>query len=165
MKKILTFVIIISIYTFSLYAKGINPLSNNENAEMIDAIEMPESMLFPIDSLLMEWHAKHFLSPTSDGLTMDSSTVVNDSVYADRLARIPSIMELPYNDVVRKYIDQYVEKMPSKVSYLLGAMNFYAPIFEEALAMYDLPNELKYLPIIESSLNPKAVSKAGAGGL
>ena len=165
MKKILTFVIIISIYTFSLYAKGINPLSNNENVEMIDAIEMPESMLFPIDSLLMEWHAKHFLSPTSDGLTMDSSTVVNDSVYADRLARIPSIMELPYNDVVRKYIDQYVEKMPSKVSYLLGAMNFYAPIFEEALAMYDLPNELKYLPIIESSLNPKAVSKAGAGGL
>ena len=165
MKKILTFIVLVSIYSLQLSAKGITQLPSNEEDDMIDAIDMPESMIYPIDSLLIEWHAKHFLSPTSNGIIMDSSTIVNDSVYADRLARIPSIMEMPYNDVVRKYIDQYVEKMPSKVSYLLGAMNFYTPIFEEALAMYDLPIELKYLPIIESSLNPKAVSKAGAGGL
>ena len=42
---------------------------------------------------------------------------------------------------------------------------FYMPIFEEALDLYDLPQELKYLPVIESALNPVAVSRQGATGL
>ena len=74
-------------------------------------------------------------------------------------------MEMPYNEVVRKYIDQYIVKSKGLVSYMLGAMNFYMPIFEEALDLYNLPNELKYLPIIESALNPQATSRAGAVGL
>ena len=165
MKRILTF--IISVFIFANYTNLVaNTTSTPDNEiEDFDIDEMPEFMLFHIDSLLIQWHAKNFLSPIDDGLKMDSATLGNDSVYAERLARIPSIMEMPYNEVVKKYIDQYIVSMPSKVSYLLGAMNFYTPIFEEALAVYDLPNELKYLPIIESSLNPTAVSKAGAAGL
>ena len=165
MRKILTFAISLFICTMGVNAQGESATTVQAEAEETDMAEMPESMLFPIDSLLIEWHAKHFLSPISNGLIMDSVEVANDSVYADRLARIPSVMDMPYNEVVKKYIDQYTGPMRSKVSYLLGAMNFYTHIFEEALAMYDLPNELKYLPIIESSLNPKAVSKAGAAGL
>ena len=71
----------------------------------------------------------------------------------DRLSRIPAIMEMPYNDIVRKFIDMYAGRLRNQVSFMLSACNFYMPIFEEALDAYGLPLELKYLPIIES-LNP-----------
>ena len=77
----------------------------------------------------------------------------------DRLSRIPSIIEMPYNEAVRKFIDMYAVRLRNKVSFMLAATNFYMPIFEEALDLYDLPQELKYLPIIESALNPVAVSR------
>ena len=83
----------------------------------------------------------------------------------DRLSRIPSIIEMPYNEAVRKFIDMYAVRLRNKVSFMLAATNFYMPIFEEALDLYDLPQELKYLPIIESALNPVAVSRQGATGL
>lgn len=74
-------------------------------------------------------------------------------------------MEMPYNSVVQKFIDQYSGRLRRTVSYALGAGNFYIPIFEEALDYYGLPLELKYLPVIESALEPKAKSPAGAVGL
>jgi membrane-bound lytic murein transglycosylase D len=90
---------------------------------------------------------------------------VSDSVYIDRLSRIPSIIEMPYNDVVKQYIEAYTGRLRNKVSFILAAANFYMPMFEEALEAYDLPMELKYLPIIESALNPKAISRQRATGL
>ena len=86
-------------------------------------------------------------------------------VYIERLSRIPSVMELAYNDIVQRFIDRYSGRLRYSVSYMLGAANFYMPIFEEALDTYQLPLELRYLPIIESALNPKAVSRVGATGL
>ena len=83
----------------------------------------------------------------------------------NRLKRLPTIIEMPYNDVVQKFIDRYSGKLRRSVSYMLGAGNFYMPIFEEALEAYNLPLELKYLPVIESALNPTAVSRVGATGL
>jgi membrane-bound lytic murein transglycosylase D len=74
-------------------------------------------------------------------------------------------MELAYNDIVQRFIDRYSGRLRYSVSYMLGAANFYMPIFEEALDTYQLPLELRYLPIIESALNPKAVSRVGATGL
>ena len=74
-------------------------------------------------------------------------------------------MELAYNDVVRKFIDRYTNNLRRSVSYMLGAANFYMPIFEEALEAYGLPLELKYLPVIESALHPSVTSHAGASGL
>lgn len=74
-------------------------------------------------------------------------------------------MEMPYNEIVQKFIDRYTGRLRHSVSYMLGASNFYIPIFEEALEAYGLPLELKYLPVIESALNPKATSHAGAAGL
>ena len=74
-------------------------------------------------------------------------------------------MEMAYNDIVQRFIDRYAGRLRYSVSYLLGAANFYMPIFEEALESYQIPLELKYLPIIESALNPKAVSRVGATGL
>ena len=74
-------------------------------------------------------------------------------------------MELSYNEVVRKYLDMYTDRLRKHVSYLLTTNNFYIPIIEEALDAYNLPLELRYLPIIESALNPSATSRAGASGL
>ena len=64
-----------------------------------------------------------------------------------------------------KFIDMYAGRLRNQVAFMLSACNFYMPIFEEALDAYGLPLELKYLPIIESALNPSAVSRAGACGL
>ena len=72
---------------------------------------------------------------------------------------------MPYNSIVQKFIDRYSNELRHSVAYMLGAQNFYIPIFEEALESYRLPLELKYLPVIESALNPQAVSKVGATGL
>ena len=83
----------------------------------------------------------------------------------DRLHRMPTIMEMPYNDVVQSCIDRYTGRLRRSVSFFLGAANFYLPIFEEALEAYQMPLELKYLPVIESALNPTAVSRVGATGL
>ncbi|MDR0895353.1 MAG: transglycosylase SLT domain-containing protein [Prevotellaceae bacterium] len=133
--------------------------------ERQDSIELPRSMTYPLDSLLVDWKAKTFVTPDKDCVTLPDNPQYPDSVYIDRLSRIPAVMELPYNDIVRKFIDRYTEKLRMQVSFMLSASNFYMPIFEEALDAYDLPLELKYLPIIESALNPSAVSRAGASGL
>ena len=67
--------------------------------------------------------------------------------------------------MVQTFIDRYTSRLRRSVSVMLGAQNFYMPIFEEALETYGLPLELKYLPVIESALNPNAVSRVGATGL
>lgn len=88
-----------------------------------------------------------------------------DSLYILRLARLPHIIEMPYNNLVRSLIDLYVEKRRPQLEYMLGAGEYYFPMFEEILEAYGLPLELKYLPVIESALNAKAVSSMGAAGL
>ena len=127
--------------------------------------DFPESMLSDMDSLFWDWQSKHYLHMDDNCRTSSTGPIVSDSVYIDRLSRIPSIIEMPFNDVVKKYIEAYTGRLRNKVSFMLAASNFYMPIFEEALDVYDLPMELKYLPIIESALNPKAQSRVRASGL
>ena len=127
--------------------------------------EFPETMLSDMDSLYYDWQSKNFINLDENCRMLPEGPVVSDSVYIDRLSRIPSIIEMPYNDVVKKYIEAYTGRLRNKVSFMLAAANFYMPMFEEALEAYDLPMELKYLPIIESALNPKAISRQRATGL
>ena len=122
-------------------------------------------MTYPLDSLLNDWKAKNYIDLGKDCSTAEINPLFSDSVYIDRLSRIPAIMEMPYNDIIRKFIDMYAGRLRNQVSFMLSACNFYMPIFEEALDAYGLPLELRYLPIIESALNPSAVSRAGASGL
>ena len=130
-----------------------------------ELIEFPEAMTYDLDSLLNLYMSKNYLTGTNDCEMKDVNPTYPREVYIERLSRIPSVMELAYNDVVQRFIDRYTGRLRYSVSYMLGAMNFYMPIFEEALEAYQLPLELKYLPIIESALNPKAVSRVGATGL
>ena len=130
-----------------------------------EVIEFPEAMTYDLDSLLNLYMAKTYLDEPDDCNMKNVNPTYSREEYVDRLSRIPSIMEMAYNDVVQKFIDRYSGRLRHSISYMLGASNFYIPIFEEALEAYQLPLELKYLPIIESALNPKAVSRVGATGL
>ena len=130
-----------------------------------EVIEFPEAMTYDLDSLLNVYMAKTYLDEPQDCNTKDVNPEYSKQEFVDRLYRMPCVMEMAYNDVVQKFIDRYSGRLRRSISYMLGASNFYMPIFEEALEMYQLPLELKYLPIIESALNPTAVSRVGAAGL
>ena len=130
-----------------------------------EVIEFPEAMTYDLDSLLNLYMSRTFLGTPGDcEMTNENPTYPKEEIVT-RLSRIPSVMELSYNDIVQRFIDRYSGRLRYSVSYMLGAANFYMPLFEQALETYQLPLELKYLPIIESALNPKAVSRVGATGL
>ena len=130
-----------------------------------EVIDLPEAMTMQLDSLMHLYNTKTYLRPDTTCNLPDINPVYDASVYKLRLSKLPTIIEMPYNDVVQKFIDLYSGQLRRSVSYMLGAQNFYMPIFEEALEAYGLPLELKYLPVIESALNPRAVSRVGATGL
>mgnify|MGYP002624077486 FL=1 len=130
-----------------------------------EIIEFPEAMTYDLDSLLNLYMSKNYLEEDADCNMRDVNPTYSREEFIDRLSRMPCVMEMAYNEVVQKFIDRYSGRLRHSISYMLGASNFYMPIFEEALEMYQLPLELKYLPIIESALNPKAVSRVGATGL
>lgn len=82
-----------------------------------------------------------------------------------KMRNLSNVMTMTCNEEVKKYIDRYTKAGRQSTSYLLGRARYYNPIFEEALRSYGLPLELKYLPVIESGLNPNATSRVGAAGL
>lgn len=150
----------------TITAKAQNDITvHDDQTGKDEEIGIPEAMTLDIDTLLRQWNASQYLEADTNCNMQDVNPVFSDSIYVDRLSRIPTIMEMPYNNIVRKFIDQYTGRLRHSVSYMLGATNFYIPIFEEALALYNLPLELKYLPVIESALDPTAVSRKGATGL
>ena len=127
-----------------------------------DAFDMPEGMLISEEELMRE---SSNINNLSEGAGASRVLSYDDSVLVSRLSRIPTTIEMPLNDVTRKFIDTYSTRMKGSVAIMLGSSNFYNPIFEEALERYGLPLELKYLPVIESALRPSATSRAGAAGL
>lgn len=168
MKKLVTYCPFILFFLFAstlVKAQSVDVVINENGKQRHESIDLPKSMTYPLDSLLSDWKAKNYIDLGKDCSTAEVNPLFSDSVYIDRLSRMPAVMEMPYNDIVRKFIDMYAGRLRNQVAFMLSASNFYMPIFEEALDAYNLPLELKYLPIIESALNPSAVSRAGAGGL
>ena len=168
MKKLIIYYPIIFLFlTVALRAEAqsVDVVIRENGTVRRESIDLPKSMTYPLDSLLTDWKAKNYIDLGKDCNTAEINPYFTDSVYIDRLSRIPAIMEMPYNEIVRKFIDLYAGRLRNQVAFMLSACNFYMPIFEEALDAYGLPLELKYLPIIESALNPSAVSRAGASGL
>ncbi len=93
------------------------------------------------------------------------ASLIADEVYERRLKSLPSAVNLVYNQQVRNHIVYYLDRMNSSVGVMLGLSKYYFPIFENILDSYGVPTDLKYLVVIESAFNPKAVSRAGATGL
>jgi membrane-bound lytic murein transglycosylase D len=148
------------------------PTALEENTEQPVSIDntdeetlfVPESWDMDLDSLMHAWHVQYYIDKNAHPGYSEAVTV-SDSVYAERLSKLNSVIALPYNDIVRRCINLYVDRRRTIVEYMLGLENFYFPVFEQALDAHRLPLELKYLPIIESALNPTAFSRAGASGL
>ncbi len=90
-----------------------------------------------------------------------------DSIYAERIARLreQTTIELVYNKHVKSFIDVYAVQKRDHTCRILGLADIYFPMFEQALDKYNIPLEIKYLAVVESALNPRAGSHAGAKGL
>lgn len=149
---------------------------NNEMAAIYDGnaaqiAEEPDSIEYTAevsDSLLNIWYVHKKTEENDIAFDMDSvkfESNVPDEVYIERIKKMNSFITLPYNDIVKRYIILYSEKMPERMSNMLGLCSYYMPIFQETLNRYDMPEELKAMAIIESALNPLAVSRAGAKGM
>ena len=155
-------------YSDSIANEMIELYGDNEGQSAIGI--SPEDYTAEVsDSLLNIWYA-HMMA-SEDGIEefdMDSirfQSNVPDEVYIERLKKMNSFISLPYNEIVKNYIILYSEKMPTKMSHMLGLCQYYMPIFEETFNKYDLPEELKAMAVIESAMNPLAVSRAGAKGM
>lgn len=121
------------------------------------------------DSLLNLWYLHRVLNDAeTEEFNMDSvkfESNVPDEVYIRRIKDMNSFIQLPYNSIVRNYIILYSEKMAKRIPELLGLCSYYMPIFEEIFDKHGIPEELKAMAIIESFLNPTAVSRVGARGM
>ena len=120
------------------------------------AVDLPESFSYDIDSLMDAWFAKQYLTFDEDCFENSANPTVSDEEYARRLASLPTIIDMPYNSITRNSIDAYVGRNRKIISFALGMLPIYEDIFVDALMKYDVPLELKYLPIVESALKPKA---------
>jgi membrane-bound lytic murein transglycosylase D len=123
-----------------------------------------------LDSMLTLWYVQSSInSPQNLQYNYPNDTAglphFTNEEYQEQLAHMNTYIEMTYNDVVQKFIEFYAIKRRRQVEVMLGLSEYYFPIFEEALDKYGLPLELKFLPIIESALNPRAISRAGASGL
>jgi len=155
------------IISFSLNA--INDIPDSEdlmgNAWVDKGIDMPESLNTNLDSLLQDWHIKTY-KPSNAQCDCDSvNPYFTDEIIKKRLESIPTVIPMTYNDIVRSFIDMYSGKKRKQMEVMLGLSEYYFPLFEQTIEKYKLPLELKYLAIVESALNPLAVSRAGATGL
>ena len=156
----------------SLRGQGLDPyelavLEGNDPDQSADQFEYTQETS---DSLLHLWYKNSFITDFDavNEYNMDSvrfSSNVSDAEMMRRLAAMNSFISLPYNDVVKNYIILYSERMTSRMGRVMGLSAYYFPIFEDILVRYDLPQELKYMAIIESMLNPVATSRAGARGI
>ncbi len=129
------------------------------------AIVLPESLESDVDSLFSGWYLKKYAIIDANCISGSVNIDYPDSVYIQRLSCMPTVIEMPFNQIVKSYITFYTERRRKLVENMMGLGTYYFPIFEQELEKAGLPLELKYLPIIESALRPEATSRAGAAGL
>ena len=147
-----------------LFAQIDDEIIVQEDSGVTEVFDLPEGMAISEEELMNDYTNKSNLTEGTSSSSIRELSA-SDQMIVDRLSRIPTTIEMPLNNITRAFIDKYSNNMRSSVAVMLGASNFYMPIFEEALERYGLPLELKYLPVIESALRPSATSRAGAAGL
>ena len=154
--------------TIALQASG----PDKDSTILFGADESVDSNFEPnLDSLLNLYYVQQSVNIDSIRFSMEPGSAdtsefnIPDSVIIDRLSKIPSVVDLTYNRIVRNYIKVYTMKRRENVEVMLGLSKYYFPIFDDIFDYYGVPNELKYMSIIESALNPRAYSRARAVGL
>lgn len=154
-----TIIVSLSLSLFTLNAIAVNDTIIIRNDDSTERIERD------LDGLLNEWFIQMSVAGTE--ITAADSIIAefSDSVYKDRLGRINSVILLPYNNIIRSHIHVYTNRKVDRFQVMLGLQDYYFPMIEDIFDYYGLPVELKYMAVIESALNPNAVSRAGATGL
>ncbi|MCQ2297419.1 MAG: transglycosylase SLT domain-containing protein [Bacteroidales bacterium] len=120
------------------------------------------------DSLLNSYYIKkysRYLLRQNKVVSTQSFDQIPDSVLAKRLRNMHTVIPMNFNPEVRSYIRMYLNRLSPRLDVMLTLCEYYHPLFEEALNRYNVPEELKYLPIVESAMNPMLTSRAGAAGL
>lgn len=153
-------------FAVNTFANGTNTLQiSPEERYPIGAdtqISIPEGFYSSLDSLVYSYYVRKAHKGKCKG---GDNIEYPDSIYVERLQELPYAIEMPYNKIVGSLINLYTYRRREQVEYMIGLGRYYFPMFEDVLNEYDIPIEFKYLPIIESSLNTTAVSRAGAAGL
>ena len=146
--------VIMSLAALTIYAandKKQSILSLKESITDNDIV-FPASFETDTKAMMENWYLQNYAILDKD-VENRSVGEVDDAEYIRRLKAIPSSIELPYNQVVRSYIDRYVKRNRTLVEQMLGMSLYYMPIFEQALEKEGLPLELRYIPVIESAMN------------
>lgn len=138
--------------------------NNGEEVNIEDLGRLPESFEMSLDSLFNRRYKEYYNLAKRDKPNTENTRTL-DQLYRSRLHAMESAIPLTYNPIVREAIELYVNKRSRLLSLMLAKATYYFPIIESALDKYGMPLELKYLAIVESALNPTAVSRAGATGL
>lgn len=135
-----------------------------------DSAAMAGLPRYEVDSLIAAWYTRKAQAVNDfvpDTVAMADPVIagVPDEVFIDRLQSMMSPIPMVYNDQVRRFIELYVVRRRDLVQRMLGLKDYYFPIFESVLESHGMPLELKYMSVIESALNPNALSRVGASGL
>ena len=134
-----------------------------------EALDMADQFVTNYDSLLNSYVLTKYTSTTrrhhANINTDYAFDQIPDSVIAHRLASLHTVIPMTFNQEVRSHIRMYLNRMRNRLDVMLTLSEYYNTLFEESLARYDVPEELKYLTIVESAMNPKATSRVGAAGL
>lgn len=162
MKKNILALSLLAVAAFSASARP-TVLSLKESIKD-SSIVYPESFETDTQELMKNWYLQNYTVLDDSGADL-TDVPTTDEDYISRLKALPTVIEMPYNSIVRSYIDMYTQRRRQLVEEMLGLGLYYTPIFEQALEKEGVPLELKYLPVIESALNPDAVSRVGATGL
>ena len=135
-----------------------------KNSITDEDIVFPESFDTDVHKMMTNWYLQNYTVLDAD-VENKSPGEVGEETFIRRLAAMPTVIEMPYNQIVRKHIERYVYRSRTLIEEMLGMSLYYMPIFEQALEREGLPLELKYLPIVESAMDPNATSRVGAAGL
>lgn len=164
MKKKLLILLFSGLVAVNVSAKDEHTILTVKETLVDTTTVTPFSFETDTEELLQNWYIQNYTVLDTD-VENKSSGETSEKEYIERLSKMPTTIEMPYNGEVRKFIDLYVERRRTLVETMLGMSLYYMPIFEQALEVEGLPLELKYLPVVESALNPVAKSRVGAAGL
>ncbi|MEP7265594.1 MAG: LysM peptidoglycan-binding domain-containing protein [Bacteroidota bacterium] len=164
MNKTLRAVSLISLFTVTISSAQVNPMA--AQTAIVPEYDPIVSML---DSLVTLNNVIRYSSIEGNCFDKNSANCIipsfSDEVISQRMSAINSPIPLSNNKYVKEFISLYAEKKRSLTQRVMGLSNFYFPLFEETLDKEGLPLEFKYLSVVESALNPVAVSRVGATGL
>lgn len=151
-----------TLLTFSLFI-GINYVSSaqvipetlEEQVIADSSVEKEQKIIYPYELIVFDERDK-----------IEYKVLIEDpAIIAQRLKAIEKTMPMVYNESVKKYIEFFLIRRPSFTKHMMEEKDLYFPTFETYLKQSGMPEELKYLALLESGLNPKAISRSKAVGL